>query len=103
MLTHQQSKGNVCGSPDAGHSCGAHWFAHSALGPWRQSAEPAYTASVTLRNGSAAAFQTRQRPQLVFAADGVTPSYLFTGGSFEGNNPDEQMLTHTYAHAFRGA
>ena len=29
----------------------------------------------------------RQRPQLVFDADGSTPLYLFTSGSFDGNNP----------------
>jgi len=45
-----------------------------------------YCANVTLTNGSAARFQTRQRPQLVFHEDG-SPSYLFTSGSFEGNNP----------------
>ena len=54
---------------------------------------------VVLKNGTAASFQTRQRPQLVFNEDG-SPSYLFTSGSFEGNNPDLSMLSHTFAHKF---
>jgi hypothetical protein len=101
IVNHQQSKGNVCGSSDAGHSCGAHWFAHDPRGPWHMSLEPVYSANVTLSNGSHAEFQTRQRPQLVFDSDAtMTPLYLFTSGSFEGNNPDQHMLTHTYAHEF---
>ena len=64
------------------------------------SAEAVYGPDVTLTNGSNASFQTRQRPQLVFGADGA-PLYLFTSGSFEGNNPDLNMLTHTFAHGFR--
>jgi hypothetical protein len=101
IVNHQQSTGNVCGDSDAGHSCGAHWFSRSPFGPWRVSIEPAYSAAVTLTNGSAAAFQTRQRPQLVFADDGsMTPLYLFTSGSFVGNNPDLHMMTHTFAHRF---
>ena len=102
IINHQQSKGNVCGSPTAGHACGAHWFARDAHGPWRMSPEPAYTPEVQLTNGSTAVYQTRQRPQIVFdPADGVTPTYLFNGGSFEGNNPDLNMLTHTFAQRFR--
>ena len=65
------------------------------------SPEPAYTENVTLVNGSAARFLTRQRPQLVFEDDGVTPAFLFTSGSFDGNNPDLACFSHTYAHAFR--
>ena len=101
IVNHQQSVGNVCGSPDAGHSCGAHWFARNPHGPWIMSPEPAYDENVTLVNGSAARFLTRQRPQLVFEDDGVTPAFLFTSGSFDGNNPDLSCFSHTYAHAFR--
>jgi hypothetical protein len=39
--------------------------------------------------------QTRQRPQLVFDTATGVPLLLLTAGSFEGNNPDMQMLTHT--------
>ena len=101
IINHQQSVGNVCGGPDAGHSCGAHWFARNPHGPWVMSPEPVYTENVTLVNGSAARFRTRQRPQLVFADDGFTPEFLFTSGSFDGNNPDFSCFSHTYAHAFR--
>ena len=87
-------------SAGAGHSCGAHFFAHDPRGPWKMSAEAVYGPDVTLTNGSNASFQTRQRPQLVFGADGA-PLYLFTSGSFEGNNPDLSMLTHTFAHGFK--
>jgi len=100
IINHQQSQGNLCGSAEAGHSCGAHFYARDPRGPWRMSSEAVYGPNVTLTNGSAASFQTRQRPQLVFNNDG-SPSYLFTSGSFEGNNPDLNMTTHTFAHAFK--
>lgn len=99
IVNHQQSAGNVCGSPDAGHSCGAHFYANDPRGPWKMSADAVYGPDVVLKNGTAASFQTRQRPQLVFNQDG-SPSYLFTSGSFEGNNPDLNMLSHTFAHKF---
>ena len=102
IVNHQQSKNNVCGSREAGSTCGAHWYAHSPHGPWTMSPEPAYNASVRLINGSSAIFKTRQRPQLVFEADGATPLALFNGASFEGNNPDLHMLTHTFAFTFNG-
>jgi hypothetical protein len=52
------------------------------------------------RHGVVLPPQTRQRPQLLF--DDVTdaPTWLITAGSFEGNNPDLQMLTHTFMQAF---
>lgn len=103
MITHQQSDGNICGDRAAGASCGAHWFAPSPHGPWRMSAEAAYSAAVVLANGTVAAYLTRQRPQLVFAADGVTPLYLFNGASFDGGNHDLGILTHTYVQKFRAA
>jgi len=110
MITHQQSAygpygpyGNLCGDRAAGASCGAHWFAPSPHGPWRMSPEPAYSARVVLSNGTVAAYQTRQRPQLIFAADGVTPQYLFNGASFDGDNPVLGILTHTFVQKFRSA
>lgn len=60
-----------------------------------------YDMNVTLRNGSKATLLTRQRPQLVFSDDDKKrPLFLFNGASFEGNNPDLSMLTHTMAFAF---
>ena len=110
IVNHQQSSNNVCGVSkmwdnrtkkwDTGHTCGAHWYAHSMHGPWKQSTEPAYTENVTFVNGSTGRYLTRQRPQLVFAEDGVTPLALFNGASFEGNNPDLAILTHTYVQQF---
>lgn len=76
-------------------------YAEDPHGPWMQSREPAYSANVTLVNGSEAQFLTRQRPQLVFSDDGQTPAVLFTSGSFEGNNPDLNVTTHTFAQAFK--
>ena len=64
------------------------------------SPEPVYGPEVVLANGSAATFQTRQRPQLVFRPDG-SPEYLFTSGSFVGNNPDLHMVSHTFAQKFK--
>ena len=71
-----------------------------ASGPWTQSPEPVYTENVTLVNGSAARFRARQRPQLVFAKDGFTPTFLFNAGSFDGYNFDYSCFGHTYAFAF---
>ncbi len=99
MINHQQSKGNLCGSSAEGHSCGAHFFAKDPRGPWLMSPQPVYTAHVMLSNGTNATFLTRQRPQLVFDDD-MLPIQLFTSGSFEGNNPDLNILTHTYVQSF---
>ena len=52
-------------------------------------------------NASVVNTGTRQRPQLVFSDDEARrPLYLFNGASFEGNNPDLHMLTHTLAFEF---
>lgn len=102
IVNHQQGIGNVCGDATAGHTCGAHWFARNPHGPWHMSPEPVYGAAVTFANGTTRSLQTRQRPQLVFSEeDGQTPTWLFNGASFDGNNPDMHMLTHTFAFAFR--
>lgn len=102
MVNHNQGQNNICGSKEAGDSCGAHWFAHDAHGPWRMSVEPVYTSNVLLANGSDARFLTRQRPQLVFSEDGLyKPIYLFTSGSFDGTNRDMSCFSHTYAHGFK--
>jgi len=102
IVSHQQSAGNLCGTKDAGSSCGAHFWARNPHGPWTMSPEAVYDENVTLVNGSAARFQTRQRPQLVFAADGsYRPLFLFTSGSFDGSNDNLAITTHTYAHAFK--
>jgi hypothetical protein len=44
---------------------------------------------------------TRQRPQLVFEADGFTPKLLFMGGSFTEYNQGTTSLERTYAFEFR--
>jgi hypothetical protein len=54
-----------------------------------------------LANGTTAQLQTRQRPQLVFSNDSdKRPVLLYNGASFEGNNGDLHMLTHTMAFHF---
>jgi len=100
VLTHDQSEGNLCGDGTAGHSCGAHLFSRDTY-TWKVSKEGAYSSAVVLKsNGSLVHTGTRQRPQIVFADDGYTPLWLFNGASFEGNNPDLGMLTHTLAFEF---
>jgi hypothetical protein len=61
-----------------------------------------YTPEVRLAsNSKVVSLQTRQRPQIVFSDDGeVRPLYLFNGASFDGNNPDLHMFTHTLAFQF---
>ena len=100
-VTHNQGTGNLCASGDAGHSCGAHLFSHDSYS-WKISKKPMYTPEVRLAsNSKVVSLQTRQRPQIVFTDDGeVRPLYLFNGASFEGNNPDLHMLTHTLAFQF---
>ena len=86
----------------AGHGCGAHLFSRDSRS-WRISKQAVYTPAVTLKsNGSTVTMGTRQRPQLVFSNDGQQrPLLLFNGASFEGNNPDLNMLTHTLAFEFK--
>eukprot|EP00750_Incisomonas_marina_P008108 INCI15235.1.p1 GENE.INCI15235.1~~INCI15235.1.p1 ORF type:complete len:430 (+),score=59.30 INCI15235.1:234-1523(+) len=103
FVNHQQGKNIVCGpSPkdERGHSCGAHFFAENPHGPWHMSPDYVYSENVMLSNGSAARFQTRQRPQLIFDDATGAPTFLITSGSFEGNNPDLNMTTHTYFQKF---
>jgi len=33
--------------------------------------------------------------------DGITPLYLFNGASFDGQNNNLDILTHTYVQKFR--
>ena len=100
-LTHNQGDGNRCGGGSAGHSCGAHLFSRDSY-RWGISGKAAYSSAVRLKsNASVVNTGTRQRPQLVFSDDEARrPLYLFNGASFEGNNPDLHMLTHTLAFEF---
>eukprot|EP00039_Didymoeca_costata_P003057 m.64857 g.64857 ORF g.64857 m.64857 type:complete len:248 (+) comp11680_c1_seq1:3-746(+) len=98
IVTHEQSTGCICGQA-YGSTCGAHLYARNIRGPWVVSKYPTYTDSVTLVNGTKKQLQTRQRPQIIFDSDG-NPTHLFNGGSFEGNNPDLNILTHTFAFEF---
>ena len=104
IVSHNQGKGNVCQDPQD-HGCGAHLFSEDSY-TWHIGKSPVYSSDVLLVNGTKARFGTRQRPQLVFESTSEgngsvgAPLYLFNGASFEGNNPDLQMLTHTYAFSF---
>lgn len=100
IVNHQQGQKNVCGGSEQGHSCGAHFFAENPHGPWHMSPDFVYSEDVLLVNGSKIKFQTRQRPQLVFDDTTHAPIVLITSGSFEGNNPDLNMTTHTYFQKF---
>ena len=97
IITHNQNDENVCGSKEAGGSCGAHLFSRDALS-WSVGSEAAYNATVVLANGTVTAFATRQRPQLVLNPGDLRPAYLFNGGGGFGSEG-----THTYVQAFAGA
>lgn len=99
IVAHEQSTNNVCGSNVAGHTCGAHLFSRDGFS-WTVSRTPVYDSAVTLANGTTGELQTRQRPQIVFDANGA-PLVLYNGASFEGNNPDTDILTHTFAFRFK--
>ena len=98
-ITHNQGSGNLCAK--ASHSCGAHLFSRDSF-TWRISKNFVYNSSVPLANGTTGVLQTRQRPQLVLSNDSERrPLYLYNGASFEGNNGDLHMLTHTMAFRFQ--
>jgi len=100
IITHDQSDNNVCGD-SKNHACGAHLFSRDSWS-WTVSPTPAYTDKVPVPAGGTKTLQTRQRPQLIFSDDGqMRPLFLFNGASFEGNNPNTSVLTHTMSFAFR--
>jgi hypothetical protein len=98
IITHNQNTNNICG-PRNDSGCGAHLFSSDGYA-WTVSRTPVYDVGVTLENGTQATLQTRQRPQILFSEHGQ-PQVLFNGASFEGNNPDMAVLTHTLAFVFR--
>jgi hypothetical protein len=56
-----------------------------------------------LSNGTAINMFTRQRPQLIFEADGVTPRAMVVGGSFsEYNNGNLSLGERTFVFEFNG-
>jgi hypothetical protein len=103
IVDHQQGVNNMCGREERGSACAAHFFSRDPHGPWRMSPDFVYSPNVMLSNGSAAVFQTRQRPQLLFDKETGAPTYLITGGSFDGDNGDENITTHTFFQQFRGS
>eukprot|EP00040_Diaphanoeca_grandis_P037806 m.249741 g.249741 ORF g.249741 m.249741 type:complete len:434 (-) comp33878_c0_seq4:4396-5697(-) len=99
-VTHNQGDGNVCGAAAQGSMCGAHLFSRDSYA-WKISKSAVYTKVVSNETGKAD-LQTRQRPQIVFSDDGeVRPLYLFNAASFQGNNNDLHMLTHTMLFEFQ--
>lgn len=77
-----------------------HFFSESPRGPWTPSQEAVYTGDVTLKNGTAAHLMSRQRPQIVFGADGTTPEFMFHGGSFDEYNQGLTSLERTFVFEF---
>jgi hypothetical protein len=53
-----------------------------------------------LSNGSAVNMFTRQRPQIVFQEDGVTPRAMICGGSFDEYNNGVISLERTFVFEF---
>ena len=110
IVAHSQGATNLCGgtkfySPndyDYGNACGVHFFAFKPEGPWSRSPTPVYTAHTMLSNGSAAAFTTRQRPQLVFQEDRMSPAYMVNGGSFVEYIRDTSALERNFVFEFAG-
>lgn len=83
ILSHSQGQLNVCGGGEGpGNSCGVHFFATSAEGPWRYSTTAVYSSAINVTDASGVAnMVARQRPQLVFRDDG-SPQYLVNAGSY---------------------
>lgn len=105
IVTHQQNLGNVCGNGTnpydriKGVTCGGHLYSQD-LKSWGVSTTPTYTDELEFANGTKGYLKTRQRPQLIFNADG-SPRVLYNGASFDGENNDLEHLTHTFAWRFR--
>ena len=77
-----------------GAASGGHGFATS-LDDWHYALTPAYTDDVQLANGSVYKLQRRERPQLMFGADGE-PRHLYNGVVPASGNP------FTFAQALGG-
>jgi len=109
IVAHSQGTMSVCGGQShktgkggPGNACGIHLFAENPHGPWTPSVTPVYTGqSGTFTNGSAVNFTTRQRPQIVFDADGTTPKYMLNGGSFDEYNQGTTSLERTFMFEFQ--
>ena len=101
IIAHSQGSKNLCeGGKDAGSACSVHLSSETAHGPWTTSLEAVFTNHTVLTNGSLATFFTRQRPQIVFAPDGVTPRVMVVGGSFDEYNNGVTSLERTFIFEF---
>merc|ERR1712157_506151 len=89
MLSHRMTQ-----SERRGRISGGHGFTRN-LTNWSYALTPAYDTDVLLTNGSNLTFKARERPQLLFGADGK-PAVLYNA-----------MMAHTglpftFAQAFAG-
>lgn len=102
IVAHSQGNTNVCGGGrEVSNACGIHFFATSERGPWTASQTAVYTDKALLTNGTLAGFTTRQRPQIIFAEDGVTPHYMVQGCNFDGFNSDPNAHQRTCFFEFK--
>ena len=100
IIAHSQGGTNVCGG-SKGFACSVHLFAEAATGPWTPSLTPVFDAHTELTNGTDVTMATRQRPQIVFDADGYTPRWMFVGGSFVETDFDNiRGVERTFAFEF---
>ena len=104
IVAHSESNTNICGGGIANNACGIHFFSAKETGPWRYSLDPVYTNYTELANGSKVQMFMRQRPQIVFDLDGVTPRYMANGGSFNSyihtGSPIDIATESTYIFEF---
>lgn len=75
------------------HGATNHWFTTpDKLGNWTLASEPAYGFDFEWANGTAAVAMRRERPQLVFSADGnMTPLVFTTGVTIKGGPPQMSL------------
>ena len=100
IIAHSQGATNVCGGNRfVGSACAVHFFARSPLGPWRHSDTAVFGPTAPLANGTVGWLLGRQRPQIIFRADG-TPAVMLNGGSFDEYNRGVTALEHTPAFQF---
>ena len=76
------------------HGSQNHWFTTpDALGAWTLASAPAYGLDFEWSNGTAAQALRRERPQLVFSADGNMTPLVFTTGVTIAGGPPQMSLT----------
>ena len=81
-------------------NCGGHAFSRDGF-KWTLHNDAAYTTAVATSDGKNTSFFRRERPHLLFAADGTTPLMLFTSLTNWGSTTIPGDKAFTFGQAIR--